>query len=142
MERSRILPHPHRLAAPALGERAAPILGDQSAPHVAGEARMRPVPHPLHQPVLHRVDPAIFDMARAKSASSRIRCSQNRRCQIPASPLETCDGRRMGLYPIASRWPGVGASMGWNPIPDRTNRARCRRPVHAREHFAVNTLIP
>lgn len=47
------------------------------------ERRIRPLLNASHEAMLQRIDVAIFDVTRM---SSRIRCSQNRRCQMPRSP--------------------------------------------------------
>ena len=63
---------------------ARPIQGDNPRAGVAMKRRMRPIAHPGHQTMFHRIDITILDMATVVN-TSRIRCSQNRRCQIPRS---------------------------------------------------------
>jgi len=67
------------------------IARDDTRLSVAMKRRMRPVAHALDQAVLERIDVA-YSTCRASSASSRMRYSQNRRCQMPRSPRAPCEG--------------------------------------------------
>ena len=59
---------------------------------------MRPLRRMLDQTVLHRIETNVVQMRRhivlAKAGSSRIVCSQYRRCQIPVSRLDRTPGGR------------------------------------------------
>lgn len=65
---------------------ATPILRVYPLSQIDVETGMSPIGDSPHPSVLHRIPMEVIDM-RLKSSSSGIRCSQNRRCHRPRSPL-------------------------------------------------------
>jgi len=70
---------------------AAPIDRKQSRAHVAVKRRMRPIADPRDQPMLERVDVAIFDMARVISLIADQ--------MLPEPPLPDATFRRAPCEP-------------------------------------------
>jgi hypothetical protein len=74
-----------------LGAAAFPCRGIEATRHASAERRVRPVRRVVDRAMHHRVEMRVVPCA-AKSCSSRIVCSQYRRCQMPGSPRRVMTG--------------------------------------------------